>query len=208
MQDFVNTLRRVRANMLKGDLRVDRNQLVGLVEESANLIRVVGLCQSLTNPQVWSRAEYSSDKAQTLLNEMQVEVLLEHAERNVTSLTSLVNHTDELYLAELSERSNQRTVWLSIVLAAVSLSIILFSLPSFWADIDQLNETAIPNVIRNGAVPLLTQIGSVLGPVMIVISLVTILLGGFLFVWRIIRNTVSRIKIPLRANIISFLETF
>ncbi len=194
MQHFVHTLRDLRGDMLSGYLDIDRYELTGLVEESANVIRLLGLCQSLSNPHVWSRAEYATDKAEHLLKELKVARLLEHAERNVTSLTSLVNHVDELYLAELSERSNRRTVWLSVVLAAVSLSIILFSLPSFWKDSQELNDHIVGSLIRDTLVPFVTNLGTILGPMITLFSLVIVIVGLAAFIIRAIRGTIIRLR--------------
>ena len=189
--DFVQKLRQMRAELLGGDLQLDRVELLEIVEESANLNRLVGLCQSLSNPYGWSRAEYGAEKATRLLDDMRVTLLLQHAQQNVNNLTGLVNHTDELYLASLSERANARATWLSLVLGALSLSIILFSLPSFWADISQLNSNAIDSSITEGIIPFITRIGSLIGPVLIVISAVIIAVS-ILFILRATGRTVRQ----------------
>jgi hypothetical protein len=61
--------------------------------------------------------------------------ILEHIERNINSINSVVDHVDELYLADLSEKSNDTSTVLSLVLAAASFTLTLLVLPSFWADI-------------------------------------------------------------------------
>jgi hypothetical protein len=182
LQEFTTTLRRMREDMLNQSLYIDRHRhtLTDLVNESANLSRLASVCQSMSNPQVWSRAEYGADKADYLLNEMRVSVLLGHTERNVNGLTALVNHIDELYLAGLSENNNRETFWLSLILAALSLSIILFSLPSFWADVDQLNPDLITTLISGSILPTLTVLGSVLAPFILLLSLSLMVTG----VWR------------------------
>jgi hypothetical protein len=186
LQEFTTTLRRMREDMLNQSLYIDRHRhtLTDLVNESANLSRLASVCQSMSNPQVWSRAEYGADKADYLLNEMRVSVLLGHTERNVNGLTALVNHIDELYLAGLSEDNNRETFWLSLILAALSLSIILFSLPSFWADVDQLNPDLITTLISKSILPTLTVLGSVLAPFILLLSLFLMVTG----VWRAIRE--------------------
>ncbi len=181
LQHFVSTLRKMREDMLNDYLHIDKHRevLVDLVNAAANLSRLVSVCQSMSNPQVWSRAEYGSDKADYLLEEMKVSILLEHTERNVNSLTALVNQIDELYLAGLSEDSNRETFWLSLVLAALSLSIILFSLPSFWADVDELNQTVIPPFVVESILPVLNTAGSVIAPIILVMSLTLTCAGGY-----------------------------
>lgn len=181
LQDFVVTLRRMREDMLNDYLHIDRHRgvLVSLIDESANLSRLVSVCQSMSNPEVWSRAEYGADKAEHLLKEMKLSVLLEHTERNVSSLTALVNQIDELYLAGLSEDNNRETFWLSLVLASLSLSIILFSLPSFWADVDQLNTTIVPPLIIDHVLPFLNAVGTAVAPVILVMSFLFAIAGLF-----------------------------
>lgn len=170
LQQFVNELGQARQDILRGQLNGSLHErqrhLMELTNESANLSRLVGVCQGLINPNFWSRAEYAAEKASHLMNEMQVELLVEHAERNVNNLTDLVDHVDELYLAQLSESSNAQNSRQSLILAGLSLSIILFTLPSFWADINQLDE--VNGVIRflqqHDILLALSFVGSVLAP--------------------------------------------
>ncbi|MDX1992627.1 MAG: hypothetical protein SF029_09565 [bacterium] len=181
LQKFVTTLRGMRESMLRDYLNIDQHReiLTNLVNESANLSRLVSVAQSMSNPQVWSRAEYGADKAEHLVQEMKIDVLLENTERNVSSLTNLVNHVDELYLAGLSESNNRETFWLSLMMAALSLSVILFSLPSFWADINQLKPGSLEDVISQVFIPALNTLGGGIAPLIIVMSLVLTLTGGY-----------------------------
>lgn len=171
LQQFVDELDLARKNILRGELNGplmdSQRRLIELTNQSANLSRLVGVCQGLINPTFWSRAEYAVEKATHLMNQMQVPLLLNHAERNVSNLTSLVDHVDEIYLAQISERGNQQNSRQAVFLAGLSLSIILFTLPSFWADINQLNSlnSVIAFVQRDGLLSILALIGSVLAPV-------------------------------------------
>lgn len=170
LQQFVHELDRARRNILKGQLNgtlIDsQRNLTELTNQSANLSRLVGLCQGLINPNFWSRAEYAVEKANHLIREMQTALLVSHAERNISNLTNLVDHVDELYLAQLSENSNAQNSRQSIILAGLSLSIILFTLPSFWADINQLNTVnGVINFIRQSDfLTALAVLGSILAP--------------------------------------------
>lgn len=144
-QEFVDRLRDIRYGLLQGTLEVKPSELTEQVEEAANLVRLVAICQSLSTPHVWSRAEYAVDKAECLINEMRITKFLDHAERNVSSLTRFVDHIDELYIAEQSERSNESTNRVSTLLGVVSLSVILFSLPSFWRDSQEIHSGLLIN---------------------------------------------------------------
>jgi len=66
---------------------------------------------------------------------------VQHIERNIDSINGVADHVDELYLADLSEKSNEKTASLSNRLAAVSLILALLALPSFWADWMAVHET-------------------------------------------------------------------
>lgn len=182
MQMFVEELGQIRSEMFRQSTRMEYSAMVPLIKQIANLSRIVGICQGLSNPNVWSRAEYAVEKARHLLSQQGVPLLLEHAERNVGNLTSLLDHVDELYLAEVSERSNQQTFWLSSVLAALSLSITLFALPSFWADIADLQANQ-PAANSLAIVPLVAVVGDILAPLLIVISLLIALTAA----WRALR---------------------
>lgn len=182
MQTFVEELGKIRSEMFRQSTRMEYSSMVPLIRQIANLSRIVGICQGLSNPNVWSRAEYAVEKARHLLSQQGVPLLLEHAERNVGNLTGLLDHVDELYLAEVSERSNQQTFWLSSVLAALSLSITLFALPSFWADIADL-QSRTPQASGLSVIPVVAAVGDVLAPLLIAVSLLIALTAA----WRALR---------------------
>jgi small-conductance mechanosensitive channel len=92
----------------------------------------------LSHPQLWSRADFAISKADYLFGQLGVPRILEHIERNINSIVEFVNHIDELYLADLSEKSNDNDARMSKVLAAASLTLTILILPSFWADIGQI----------------------------------------------------------------------
>jgi len=111
-----------------------------LVTRAAHLRRLAALAQGISHPQLWSRAEYAIRKAEYLLKELGVDVTLENIERNIDSINSVVDHVDELYIADLSEKSNDKATLLSIGLAAASLTLTLLILPSFWTDLGVINK--------------------------------------------------------------------
>jgi hypothetical protein len=177
LQQFVSELDHARQNILQGQLngplQDNQRRLTELTNQSANLSRLVGLCQGLINPNYWSRAEYAVDKANHLMTQMQVSILVNNAERNVSNLTNLVDHVDELVLAQLSESSNEQNSRQSLILAGLSLSIILFTLPSFWADINQLSSTntLIQFIQRYNILTALAVMGSILAPIIFIGSI-------------------------------------
>ena len=167
---FSKSLGNARSGMARGDIELDHNQFGELADRAANLSRLVGISYGLSNPHIWSRAEYAVEKAAHLINEMRMAALLEHAELNVNSLTNLVNHIDELYIADLSEKSNKQTFWLSLLIAGLSLSVTLFSLPSFWADAVALNEVFKTEIAPEGVLSAILLLGNIfLGPFVILI---------------------------------------
>ncbi len=197
LRQFVQALDETRRDILQGELNgslIDSQRKFNeLTNQSANLSRLVGLCQGLTNPNSWSRAEYAIDKASHLIQVMQTSLLVNHAERNVSNLTNLVDHVDELVVAQLSESSNAQNSRQSLILAGLSLSIILFTLPSFWADIDSLNDNPVVQLIRgsellNG----LALAGSILAPFFLLLSVVIALMAGVPMIFRFSRKMQSR----------------
>ncbi len=138
MQDFVKTLRYMRTTLLAEGFDINRDQIHKLSNHAANLSRLAGIGQGLSNPQLWGRAEFATNKARFLFEQLGVPMLLEHIERNVSNINDLINHFDELYLASLSERGSKQSFWISAGLAGVSLAFILYTLPSFWADLSHI----------------------------------------------------------------------
>lgn len=182
LQQFVRELDRARKNILAGELngplQDNQRRLTDLTNQSANLSRMVGVCQGLSNPNFWSYAEYAVEKANHLMQQMQINLLVQHAERNVSNLTNLVDHVDEIYLAQLSERSNEQNSRQSIILAGLSLTIILFTMPSFWADILQLDaaDSVVEFVRRTDFLSTLAMVGSILAPIIFVFSVLMLIL--------------------------------
>ena len=132
--EIAQTVHETRSQLFSGDIKLD-TRLPNLVTRAAYLRHLAALSQSLSHPQLWSRADYAIEKANHFLNQLGVPKILEHIERNINSINSVVDHVDELYLADLSEKSNDTSTVLSLVLAAASFTLTLLVLPSFWADI-------------------------------------------------------------------------
>jgi hypothetical protein len=69
---------------------------------------------------------------------MNVPLLLEHAEANLSSATELLDYFDDMYLTELSFDNNRRATRMSFLLAVASLGLSLLVIPSFWTDLLQM----------------------------------------------------------------------
>ncbi len=136
LEDIAQVVHETRAKLFSGDIKM-HPRLPDLVARATQLRRLAAICQSLSHPQFWSRAEYAIKKAEYLFGQLGVPRTLEHLERNISSINSVVDHIDELYLADLSEKNNDKTTLLSIGLAAASLTLTLLMLPSFWIDLLQ-----------------------------------------------------------------------
>ena len=130
-------IHRTRSKLFSGDIIMDE-QLPDLVARAASLRHQAALCQSLSHPQLWARADFAMSKAEYLFGQLGVPTILGHVERNINSIVDFVNHIDELYIADLSEKNNENANWLSMILAAASLTLTILILPSFWADIKQI----------------------------------------------------------------------
>lgn len=155
VRDFVQELNRTREGMKRSNIILNIDHLHALAANSANLSRLVGVCQSLATPHRWSRAEFAMIKANYLIQQMQIHDLLENTKFNLTTLTNLVNHYDDLYLADLAETSqetaeerNRRTAQIANTLALFSIVLVVYTLPSFMFDLfgigkDQIDPTSV-----------------------------------------------------------------
>jgi len=135
-----------RSRLFSGDIIMDE-QLPFLVARAASLRHQAALCQSLSHPQLWTRADFAMTKADYLLTRLGVPKILEHVERNINSIVEFVNHIDELYIADLSEKSNENANWLSMIFAAASLTLTVLILPSFWADLKQISDPGYQTLV-------------------------------------------------------------
>jgi hypothetical protein len=184
LQELTSVLQQIRLDVINENFKLDVPKTFQLISDATNLGRLVSLCQGLSNPHVWSRAEYAYKKASRLIEQFGISVLIEHSQRNVNNITDLINHMDELQLAALSERNNRQSFWITAGISALSLAIILYSLPSFWADINALNNAAIPELITQTLLPIIFYIGTICALPLIPGTLIFTILS----IWRSFRT--------------------
>ena len=132
--EIAGKVHQTRAKLFSGDIIMEKG-LPSLVTRAAHLRRLSSMTQSISHPQLWSRAEYAIQKADYLLKQLGVPITLANIERNIDNINSVVDHIDELYLADLSEQNNNSTTLLSLGLAAASLILTWLIMPSFWSDL-------------------------------------------------------------------------
>jgi hypothetical protein len=166
-------MHKIRSELLKGDIKMNGRELTRLISEAANLQRLASLCQGLSDPHVWSRAEYGIVKAQRLIDEFGIPLALEHIQRNLDAINQLGNHIDELYLGDLAEKNNNLSFWSSLGLAGISLILTILILPSFWADINQIGAT-LPTALID-FLDVIESVGNVLAGLLIFIALILVL---------------------------------
>ncbi|HET6594557.1 MAG TPA: hypothetical protein VFG81_02970 [Anaerolineales bacterium] len=133
LEKLAGIMDEIRTSLVLGDIRLHQD-LPKLMKDAAHVRRLAALCLGLSNPYVWSRAEYATLKAKYLFEQLNVPQTLSHVESNISSINSMVDHVDEMYVADLSEQSNDMATLLSLGLAAASFVLTLLILPSFWAD--------------------------------------------------------------------------
>jgi len=157
LTDLAERIHQTQSKLFTGDIIMDE-KLPEISATAASLRRQAALCQSLSHPQLWSRSDFAISKADHILGQLGVPRILEHVERNINSIVEFMNHIDELYLADLSEKRNENANWMSMVLAAASLTLTILILPSFWADIGQVTS---PEFLQNYVIylPLIEVVG-------------------------------------------------
>ncbi len=165
--------------MSRSNIRVPYESLQDKVERVANMSRQLGIVQSMSTPSLWGRAEFSVAKARILMQRQDIPLIVQLAERNVASLNGLINHIDELYLADLSEKNNRLSLVLSVLFAGLSLSIVVFTITSFWADAEQLLKGSVAAYVKNW-IPDIVNLGNVLS---LFLSIFAIFIVGFLLVY-------------------------
>ncbi|MCB0165337.1 MAG: hypothetical protein KDI79_14000 [Anaerolineae bacterium] len=139
---IADTIERIRADMFKGDIVIE-GELKEQMAQAAHLRRVAALAQSISHAQFWGRAEYAVLKADRLFELLDVPRITDHIERNIESINRVADHVDELYIADLAEKGNDKATILSLGLTAVSFILVLLVLPSFWADLIQSREDSV-----------------------------------------------------------------
>ncbi|MFZ1400833.1 MAG: hypothetical protein WAS33_28275 [Candidatus Promineifilaceae bacterium] len=137
LAQIADTIGKMRVGMFSGDIKME-NGFEEQMARAAHLRRIAALAQSISHPPFWSRAEYAVQKAERLFALLDVPRILEHIDRNIESINGVADHVDELYIADLSEKSNDKATLLSIGFAGVTFILTLLVLPSFWLDLTQL----------------------------------------------------------------------
>ena len=164
---IASEMHKIRSELLKGDIKMDSRALSELLSDAANLQRLASLCQGLSDPHVWSRAEYGIVKAQRLIDELGVLLALEHIQRNLEAINQLGDHIDELYLGDLAEENNTFSFWSSMGLAGLSLILTVLILPSFWADLNQVKDDVSPSSAIGSWLSRLGLVGDILAALLI-----------------------------------------
>src|SRR3989304_322180 len=178
LRDIAEKIHQTRSELFSGDIKIDAD-LPNLVASAASLRHQAALCQSLSHPLLWSRGKFAIEKANYLLDQLGVPQILQHIERNINSTAEFVNHIDELYLADLSEKSNDNDTRLSMILAAASLTLTILILPSFWADLGQIFEPQLSKY--NAILPAMEVFGDWLAGILILTAV-------FLFILAILQG--------------------
>lgn len=137
LEEIGNTFHIARETLLSGDIELGAN-LPQYSKRISNLRRLAALSQSMSDPSVWSRSESSILKAEYLLGQFGVSKLIVDTDRNINSLYSLIDHVDELYALDLSEKNNDLSVVATLSLAIVLSVLTLNTLPLFFADTQQI----------------------------------------------------------------------
>jgi hypothetical protein len=199
LRDIAEKIHQTRSELFSGDIKIDAD-LPNLVASAASLRHQAALCQSLCHPLLWSRGEFVIAKANYLLNQLGIPQILEHIERNINSTAEFVNHIDELYLADLSEKSNENDARLSMILAAASFTLTILILPSFWADLGQMPEPQLTKY--QGLLPFMELVGDWLAGLLMIAAV-------FLFAVGLLqgRQNKDRLKKVIRNRLNSRLMT-
>jgi hypothetical protein len=171
---IADTIEGIRADMFNGDVIIG-GELKEQMARAAHLRRVTALAQSISHAPYWSRAEYAVQKAERLFDLLDVPRILNHVERNINSINSVVEHVDELYIADLSEKSNDKATKLAIGLAAVSFIVTLLVLPSFWYDLNELHSNwGLSEILYQ----VILYLGTILGSALVFIAMALLLLAS------------------------------
>ncbi len=173
LEQIADTIENIRADMFKGDIVIE-GDLKEQMAQAAHLRRVTALAQSISHAPFWSRAEYAVQKAERLFELLDVPRILIHVERNIESINSVADHVDELYIADLSEKSNDKATMLSIGLAGISFIVTLLALPSFWFDLMEIPERWWP---FEGLYYIVLYVGTGLGLGLVFVSLLLVLMA-------------------------------
>lgn len=166
LAQIANTIERIRADMFDGDIIIE-GELKAQMAQAAHLRRIAAFVQSASHSPFWARAEYAVMKAEKLFDLLDVPRIITHIDRNIESINSVADHVDELYIADLSEKSNDKATLLSIGVAALSFIVILLVMPSFWFDLRELHEQYWPS---DAIYTVILYIGTFLGAIVFVLA--------------------------------------
>lgn len=203
LTEFTPLMAQVRDGMFRGDIPWEKHRarLADLVERSACLRRLTAYVRRMAHLHLWVRAEYALGKAHNLQRILGLQESMDHIRHNIESITHLTDHLDELYLADLAEKSNREAERynrsmniLSVALSVFSVVLTLIALPSFWKDLTDFVHSSPPvsNVSWMEIYPILFWFGTLFGFTVSVVGLVVLL--GFIWPYRRTRRLWREIR--------------
>lgn len=170
LQHGVTVLHKKRRGLVLRKTAALLREFDQIIAQTANLSRLLAIAQTLNNPAAWSRAEFAINKASHLLTSCSVPQSLQHAAENISNLNALVEHLDELFLADTSTQREQLNFRSSLAITALSLVLTVLILPSFWADLRQLDISQHPGAFLAGYLSLINEIGSWMAVILVLLS--------------------------------------
>ncbi|RMD59108.1 hypothetical protein D6833_11980 [Candidatus Parcubacteria bacterium] len=188
LQYSVEVLQRQRQGIFLKSSPALLREFDQVVTKTANLSRLLAIARTLNNPSTWIRTEYAFSKAEYLLQQCRVPECLQHAADNVANLNALVEHLDELFLADSSLQRERVNFIYSAAITALSLVLTVLVLPSFWADLHSLDDSLRPGAGLFGYLSQINQLGSWLAIILVAVSLPMLMVSGTMLVRNIKRS--------------------
>lgn len=182
LQNCVEMLHKTRRGVILRKSPKVLQEFNQVISQTANLSRLLAIAQTLNNPASWSRTDFALSKATYLLNACHVPASLQHAAENITNLNALVEHLDELFLADSASQRERLNFLSSMAITALSLVLTILMLPSFWADLKQLGSSKIPSIFSGEWLTRINFIGSWLAVSLIIFSIVILLISVLLLI--------------------------
>lgn len=151
-QELADNLEATRKGMEQGDVKIPP-EVIKAITKAAHLQRLTALVQQMCQTQIWYRAEYAVQKAEALFSALGLHETLHHIQHNMDNINQSADHFDDLYLTDLTEKSNARANHFSLLLSALSLALIILMLPSFTTDLfstfEQLNFSSSSLLVKS-----------------------------------------------------------
>lgn len=149
--------------------------------QAANAARLLAHLRTITSPHIIAQASYAVNKLELFMIETGIPNILNHAEANLNHLKLLIDSNHDSHLQNQSQRLNELTFVISVIVGGLTLGLAILMLPSFILDWEGERHGFLAS---RWYYPYLSYIGEILVAILLALGLFLIILAAIRLIGR------------------------